>query len=268
MKSKKASSITSSAVVSLLALTLVAGCATPPAAGDKEAQAEWVQTNDPAEPTNRNLHAFNQGIDDNVLKPMAEGYRDYVPANFRTNIRNVLTNLSEPLVAANDLLQGEFLRAANAIGRFCVNSTFGFLGMGDVAGGGGLEHHDEDFGQTLAVWGVGEGPYIVLPLLGPSNPRDAVGTAVDFVGNPTNWFIPGLPLAASVGKGTVTAVDKREKYLEPLNEVQRTSLDYYASLRSLYRQKRADDIRNGKKGPTMPAPGLAAMDAESTKAAH
>ncbi len=267
MKIKKALSIASPAAVSLLALTLLAGCATPPPADDKDAVAEWTQTNDPAEPTNRNIHGFNQGIDSNVLKPMAEGYRDYVPGNFRTSIRNVLTNLGEPLVAANDLLQGEFLRAASALGRFCVNSTFGFLGMGDVAGGGGLEHHDEDFGQTLAVWGVGEGPYIVLPLLGPSNPRDAVGTAVDFVFNPMSWVLPGLPLAADVAKGTVTAVDKREKYIDALNEVQRTSLDYYASLRSLYRQKRADDIRNGKKGPTMPAPGLAFED-EGTKAVH
>ncbi|MBF0268188.1 MAG: VacJ family lipoprotein [Alphaproteobacteria bacterium] len=257
MKSNKTKTFASSSAVSLFALALLAGCAAAPEAGDKEAQAEWKQINDPAEPTNRNIHGFNKGVDDNALKPMAEGYREYVPGNFRTNIRNVLTNLGEPVTAVNDLLQGEFLRAASAVGRFCVNSTFGFLGMGDVAGGGGMEHHSEDFGQTLAVWGVGEGPYMVLPILGPSNPRDATGFVVDRFLDPISWVMPSMPLVASVGKGTVEAVDKREKYIDPLNEIQRTSLDYYASLRSLYRQKRADDILNGKKGPMMPAPGLA-----------
>jgi phospholipid-binding lipoprotein MlaA len=256
MKSKKMKTTVSPAVLSLLALTMMAGCATPPPAGDKEAQAEWNQINDPAEPANRNVFAFNKGIDDNALEPMAEGYRTYVPGAIRTNVRNVLTNLGEPVTAVNDVLQGEFLRAATAVGRFCINSTFGFLGMGDVAGGGGMEHHSEDFGQTLAVWGVGEGPYVVLPLLGPSNPRDAVGFVVDRFLDPVSWVMPATPLAADVAKGTVEAVDKREKYIDPLNEVQRTSLDYYASLRSLYRQKRADDIRNGKKGPAMPASGL------------
>lgn len=256
MKTNKIKSLTSPAALSLLALSLLAACATPPAEGDKEGQAEWKQINDPAEPANRNVFAFNKAIDDNALEPMAEGYRNYVPGNFRTNIRNMITNLGEPVTAVNDLLQGEFLRAANAVGRFCVNSTFGFLGMGDVAGGGGLDHHTEDFGQTLAVWGVGEGPYLVLPILGPSNPRDAVGFVADRFLDPLGWVMPAAPLVADVGKGTVEAVDKREKYIDPLNEVQRTSLDYYASLRSLYRQKRVDDIRNGKKGPVMPASGL------------
>ncbi|MDK9722825.1 MAG: VacJ family lipoprotein [Rhodospirillales bacterium] len=265
MKSKKMTSLTSPAALSILALTLVAGCAAPPPAGDKEAQAEWNQINDPAEPTNRNVFAFNSGVDDNVLKPMAEGYRDFVPGNLRTNLRNMISNLGEPATAANDLLQGEFLRAATAVGRFCVNSTFGFLGMGDVAGGGGMEHHSEDFGQTLAVWGVGEGPYVVLPIVGPSNPRDTVGFVVDRFLDPVSWVMPATPLLADVGKGTVEAVDKREKYIDPLNEVQRTSLDYYASLRSLYRQKRADDIRNGMKGPTMPAPGLVFEDTSTKK---
>lgn len=258
--------VASPAAYSLVALSLLAGCASPPPADDKEAVAEWQQINDPGEPTNRNIFAFNQGVDDYALRPMAEGYRNYVPGNFRTNIRNMLTNLSEPGVAANDLLQGEFLRAAAALGRFSINSTFGFLGMGDVAGGGGLEHHDEDFGQTLAVWGVSEGPYVVLPILGPSNPRDAVGVAVDFVMDPMNWVMPGTPLVADVAKGAVQATDKREEYLDQLNEIQRTSLDYYASLRSLYRQKRDDDIRNGQKGPTLPAPGLAFDSAEPSQA--
>jgi phospholipid-binding lipoprotein MlaA len=265
MVSKKMKSFASPAVLSLLALSLMAGCATPPPAGDKEAAAEWKQINDPGEPTNRNIFAFNKAIDDNALEPMAEGYRNYVPGAIRTNIRNFLTNLSEPATAANDLLQGEFLRAATAMGRFCVNSTFGFLGLGDVAGGGGLEHHSEDFGQTLAVWGVGEGPYVVLPIIGPSNPRDAVGFAVDHFLDPVSWVAPATPLLADIGKGTVEAVDKREKYIDPLNEVQRTSLDYYASLRSLYRQKRADDIRNGKKAPSMPESGLVYEDTSSKK---
>jgi phospholipid-binding lipoprotein MlaA len=139
-------------------------------------------------------------------------------------------------------------RATVTLGRFFLNTGFGFLGLVDVATEWGAEPaHDEDFGQTLAVWGFGEGPYLMLPIFGPSNPRDAVGLVVDHFSDPLTYVI--LEGDEGLIRGGVTAVDTRSRYLDQIDELEKTSIDYYAALRSLYRQSRNADIRNGEIAP-------------------
>jgi phospholipid-binding lipoprotein MlaA len=230
----------------MLAATLfVAACATPPGDDDPEAQAEFRENNDRLEPTNRALFAAHEAADRNVLQPVAEAYRDIVPQGIRIAVRNILGNLRAPVILANDLLQGNVTRARETLGRFMVNSTIGVGGIIDVGDVYGVRGHSEDFGQTLAVWGVGEGHYIFVPLLGPSSPRDLLGQGVDFVINPLSWF--GQGVLVDVGGWTqlgLTVVDTREALLEPIDQVRATSLDPYTTLRSAYRQRRGYEIRN------------------------
>ncbi|MBF0267141.1 MAG: VacJ family lipoprotein [Alphaproteobacteria bacterium] len=232
---------------------LLAGCATPPPASNKPALAEYKQTNDPGEPTNRAIFAANQWVDGGVIKPVAKGYGAYVPAPVRKSIRSFLTNMHEPWTFVNEVLQGEIKRSGVTLGRFCVNTTAGVLGLFDLMDEKLGPAHEEDFGQTLAVWGVGEGPFVTLPLLGPSNPRDAVGKVAGFVADPASLALAlVVPPYGMAGIAVVDGIDTREKYIAPLDEVERTSLDYYASLRSMYRQKRAKDIGNGKAAAPQP----------------
>lgn len=231
---------------SLFALALVTGCATPPPADDPEAVAEWEQTNDPLEPMNRAVFDFNDAIDKALIKPVAQAYRAAVPAFGRERVRDLLNNLRSPIVLANDVLQGNPDRAMQTFMRFAFNTGFGIGGLFDVATPGGIPYHDEDFGQTFAVWGVGEGPYLVLPILGPSNPRDTTGLAVEYLTDPFDLWMD------NTGRDTVTWVrtgveglDKRESLLDTLDEVEKSTVDYYAAMRSLYRQRREADVKNG-----------------------
>ncbi len=238
-----------------LALAALAGCATPPPADDREAVAEFRQTNDPVEPLNRTLYSVHQGIDNYVLRPVAVGYRDVVPRPVRMGVRNFLGNLRTPVILANDMLQGEPRRAGDTAGRFLINTTLGLGGILDVA----RDHfnvpgHTEDYGQTFAVWGVGEGPYLFIPIIGPSNARDLVGFGVGIVADPFFWFGQGVAVQAlDYSRVGATAVDTREGLIETLDEVQRTSLDPYATLRSGYRQNRAAQIENRLDRHTGPA---------------
>lgn len=241
-----------------LSLVLALGaCATPPLDDDPEAQAEYRENNDPAEPTNRAMFAVHEALDRNVLQPIAEAYRAVFPQPIRTGVRNVLGNLRTPVILTNDLLQGEADRARITLGRFMVNTVFGVGGIFDVARHWGVEGHSEDFGQTLAVWGVGEGPYIFIPLLGPSNLRDGVGFGVDMATNPISYLGQGVIVeAAGWTRVGLTVVDTREDLLDAINGVRATSLDPYTTLRSAYRQRRQYEIRNmsgGPRGPTSPA---------------
>jgi phospholipid-binding lipoprotein MlaA len=232
--------------VSLLSLTLVAGCATPPPADDKESVAEFEQLNDPLEPMNRAIFEFNQVVDRAMLKPLAQGYRAVVPPFGRERVRDFLNNLRSPVIFANDLLQGEPDRAVQTAMRFAFNTGFGAVGLFDVAASGGIPYHDEDFGQTFAVWGIGEGPYLVFPILGPSNPRDIVGLAAEWLVDPLNLHLDHVGQDWAIWTRTgMYGIDKRERYLDKLNEIERGSLDYYASLRSLYRQIRTTEVKNG-----------------------
>lgn len=234
-------------------LGFVAGCATPPS--DPAARAEFERTNDPIEPFNRRMFAFNLFVDDNVAKPVAKAYRDNVPKFARDRFRDFYDNFSSPVTFINDVLQGETGRAAETATRFWVNSVFGIGGFWDVAAQYGLKKHKEDFGQTLAVWGVGEGPYLMVPLLGPSNPRDLSGKVVDNFLNPISYGLShaGVAWLETVG-ALLDRVDERAGLIEPMDELRRTSLDFYASVRSLYRQNRASDIANGKV-KKIPLPG-------------
>jgi phospholipid-binding lipoprotein MlaA len=207
---------------------------------------------DPAEPVNRAIFKVNVAADHAVMKPVAQAYSDHVPEGVQRGIHNVVQNLKEPAVAVNDALQGNMKHAWESVQRLAVNSTVGVAGIFDVAGKLGVPPHKADFGQTLAVWGVGEGPFVELPLLGPSNARDAVGTAVDMAMNPLT-FVGGAPATyASVATGSANVVDTRAQHLRDLEELERNSLDYYATLRSVYRQHREAEISAAKQPEQAP----------------
>jgi phospholipid-binding lipoprotein MlaA len=189
-------------------------------------------------------------IDEHVIVPVARAYRDNTPEWSQAAVRNGLNNADSPVVFANDLLQGELKRAGQTFGRFVINSIFGLGGLRDIAKTEfNIDGHSEDFGQTLAVWGFGEGPYIVIPLLGPTNPRDLVGSGVDIFLDPLYYLEYDGKLAASASRGFLDIVDARSRTIEATAELERTSIDYYAAVRSLYRQNRASAIRNGEVEP-------------------
>jgi phospholipid-binding lipoprotein MlaA len=238
----------------LAALVALSGCASRPDPTDAEAVAEFRANNDPLEPLNRGLYFVNDGLDTLVLRPAAEAYRIFLPPGLREAIRNVLANLRTPVILVNDLLQGEDQRAATTIGRFLVNTTVGIGGIRDAATAWGLVGHTEDFGQTLAVWGSPEGAYLFIPVLGPSNPRDLVGTAGSAAMDPFTWI--GLNggetiQAVSLTRTGLTALDTREGLIEPLDAMRASSLDPYATLRSAYRQRRNLEISNQGNAPPL-----------------
>lgn len=231
--------------LAVLLLVLV-GCATPPSASDPEAVAEYRANNDPLEPTNRAMYAANEWLDRSVTRPVAVEYRNHFPRPVRSGIRNVLNNLRSPVILVNDMLQGQPRRAGDTLGRFLLNTTFGVAGVFDVAEVWfGVSRHTEDFGQTLAVWGAGEGPYLFLPLVGPTNPRDLAGSGVDGAASIASLLGPGAAATgfryARTGMGLV---DTREALIDPVDEMRRTSLDPYITYRSAFRQRRQAEIEN------------------------
>ncbi|WP_417319700.1 VacJ family lipoprotein [Emcibacter sp.] len=231
----------------LLAVFLIGGCATRPPVDDHAALAAYEEANDPFEPWNRAIFAFNNAFDEIILEPVAKLYRKWGPPTVRTGISNFVNNWREPVTFINDILQGEPERAATSITRFLINSTFGLFGILDTAGHWGIERHSEDFGETFAVWGFGEGPYLMLPILGPSNVRDFSGFMVDFFYDPVSlylqdrgwWYI-------RYGRLALRGLIYREENLETLDDLSKSSTDFYATLRSAYRQMRAYDISNGQ----------------------
>lgn len=230
----------------LFGLVFLAGCATPPPVTDTEAYREYVAENDPIEPFNRTVFAFNRALDEGLIQPVARTYRDAVPLWFRQRIGSAIDNLRAPVIFLNDILQGEIARAMTTLVRFTVNSTLGLGGLADVAGDSGVKKHDEDFGQTLAIWGSKPGPYLMLPVLGPSNPRDVVGTVVDFLADPFNaWTRNTGREALSYARTGVAALHARAGLLELTDDLEKNSIDLYAATRSLYRQTRANAISNG-----------------------
>jgi len=213
----------------------LAGCAATDPSGQ----------NDPYEQTNRKIFAMNQDLDHAVARPVAVFYTHVVPGVARDGIHNVLHNLDSPVIFANDLLQGETTRAGQTLGRAVVNSTLGLGGLVDLAGKIGIPAHDEDFGQTLAVWGAKEGPYLVLPAVGPSNPRDLAGTGGDIAMSPLTWINFHTKIWYDIGREALEVIDLRARNIDTLDQIERTSVDLYATTRSLYRQHRNAEIRNG-----------------------
>ncbi len=200
------------------------------------------EISDPLEGLNRAIHFVNDGLDTVILRPIAWVYSNIVPPVAKRGVRNFFANLNAPVVFANDLLQFEFEEAGETGARFLINSTLGLGGLFDVASEFGLEPHKADFGQTLHSYGAGPGPYLVLPLFGPSNLRDGIGLAVDSLLNPLTWLLqPEENLIIAGTKGLV----RREELLEPLDALRDTSVDYYAALRSLYYQNRAVQLGRG-----------------------
>ena len=224
-----------------LALAVV-GCAAKPPAGDAEAQAEARQTNDPYESTNRFFYKIDDGLDTYVLRPVAVAYRAVVPGAVRRPVHNLLDNMTNPVRFANDVLQTKPRRAGDTLMRFVINSTAGVGGLFDVADKLGYKQHSNDFGVTLALWGVGEGPFLFLPVLGPSNPRDATGYGVDVGLDPLTYASFGGSTALELSRYGLRTVDERERLIDPIDSVKRTALDPYATFRSLYRQNRQSEI--------------------------
>lgn len=235
--------------VTLLLLLTICGCATVPR--DPAALATYRATNDPLEPLNRKVFAFNQGVDKVILKPVAKLYVKAIPSRGRDGIRNFIKNLNEPVVLANNLLQAEFKRAGTTASRFVLNSTIGILGIFDFAGRHGMERQIGDFGQTLFVWGVHDGPYLVIPVFGPTNPRDGIGEGVDLFMDPFFYMARRnhYRTAVNITKLALGGIDERARVLDVLDEVQRESVDFYAAMRSLYRQNRSADLRHGGPPP-------------------
>lgn len=226
---------------------LLGGCAATGANGDDEVGSG---VRDPFETVNRLIFAVNLAADAIIVRPAAEFYRFAVPAPGRDAVRNFMRNLTSPVILANDLLQGEFRRAGTTTKRFFLNTTIGLGGLLDVATGMGHEYHDEDFGQTLGSYSVGEGFYLVLPILGPSNLRDAFGTGVDFFLDPLNsWARNTDRDALPFARTGVEGIDLRSRNIETIDEFQKSSLDFYAAVRSLYKQTRDSAIRNGAPPP-------------------
>jgi phospholipid-binding lipoprotein MlaA len=235
----------------MLFAALLSGCATPPT--EPAARAAFEQTNDPLEPLNRKILDLNLFIDRILLKPVTKVYIAVLPDAARDALKRVLDNMKEPIVVINNVLQGDPQHAGVAIGRFVVNSTVGVGGLLDVAKKWGLARVTGDFGQTLFVWGVPSGPYIVLPLLGPSNPRDTVGMGIDAYIDPFSYLATAKDLdQLEISRFVLGGIDERARVMDVLDDLQKNSLDFYAQLRSLSQQHRAGELRHG----AAPQPGL------------
>jgi phospholipid-binding lipoprotein MlaA len=201
---------------------------------------------DPWEGFNRAMFGVHRAVDNAVLEPVARGYRAITPGPVRGGVRNFLRNLNAPVIFANDLLQGEFKRAGSTAGRFAINSTVGIAGILDPATSIGLERHDEDFGQTLAVWGVPSGPYLFLPLLGPSNIRDSAGRGVDIALDPITWSDFDEIDTFRASRTVLGAISAREGLLDPIDAIEAQGGDLYITYRSAYEVSREAAIQNGR----------------------
>lgn len=228
--------------VRLAACVVFAACVSAPAAAVAQ---DFVY--DPYESFNRRMFAVHEAIDHAVLEPVARGYRSVAPEPVRNGVTNFLRNLRSPIVFANDLLQGEPDRAGTTLMRFSLNSTVGLLGVMDPATDFGFERHDEDFGQTLGAWGVGEGPYLFIPVLGPTNLRDGAGRFVDMAFDPINYAEFDGDSAFRVTRGVATGVSAREAVIEEVEDIRRNSVDPYASMRNTYGLWRTSAVRNGRR---------------------
>jgi phospholipid-binding lipoprotein MlaA len=233
-------------LVVLALAAFCAACATPPT--DPAARADLEAANYPLEPMNRTIFDVNQFLDRWLIKPVAQGYHTVLPQFTQDMIRHFLNNLGEPVIFANDMMQFEWQAANTTAGRFIVNSTFGFGGLFDLAGSTGLERQTGDFGQTLYAWGLPQGPYLVLPILGPSDPEDAIGLGIDGVMDPFGYLARayGAGNSATIGRIAGSGVDLRARNIDTLDDLQRNAIDFYAEMRSLYRQHRASELRHGR----------------------
>ena len=237
-----AAGVRHSVVAAIAVAAMVGGCAT----NDTGATEVW----DPIETPNRFIFSINRAVDIIAIRPIAVFYRDWMPEPAQKSVKNLLDNLGEPVTAINEVFQGDPGRALTTMARFLVNSTIGIGGLFDVATSIGLPRTKEDAGKTIGMWAGVEpengGFYLVLPLAGPSNARDATGLMVDYAVDPfriltfafdVNWLLYSGPRYGA------TVIDYRSRTLFALDDLEKNSVDYYAALRSAYTQQRADLIR-------------------------
>lgn len=237
-------------ILATLLFLLLSGCASVPS--DPEALAQYKADNDPLEPMNRKIMAFNSVADEYLLHPIASGYRAVTTPEMRKGMRAFVGNLKTPLSVVNNVLQLNFTDAGKGISRFVINSTLGVFGFFDVATRLGIQEKKRGFGTTLAVWGVPEGPYLVLPFLGPSGVRDSVALIGDFYLDPMaylTWNTSNHQLRNNALIWTIDGVEALTAYesaMDLLDDAKKNSVDYYASMRAMYRQLRAKAVKDAK----------------------
>ncbi|MCQ8242139.1 MlaA family lipoprotein [Rhizosaccharibacter radicis] len=230
------------ALLSVSALAVLSGCAKPPPASDPDALADYKANNDPFEPTNRVFYAVNDGLLTYVLTPVAHGYNYAVPKPVRTGIHNVLNNLGSPVQFLNDVLETKPRRAGDTFVRFVLNSTVGVGGVFDVAKHVGYPDHSADAATTLALWGIPAGPYLYLPVFGPSSVRDGIGRGVDSGLNPYTWVAFNGVNTLQTTSGILGAVDAVAPHVDDIKKLNDEALDPYATQRSLYRQLQHNNV--------------------------
>ena len=223
----------------------IVGCASIPAGSERSPQDPW-------EPFNRSVFEFNEGLDTYLLKPVVAGYRFILPEFVRDGIYNFFSNYNDIYTALYNLLQGKPDYAFNDFMRVVVNTTMGLGGLIDLATPGGLEKHKEDWGQTLGVWGVPSGPYVVLPFFGPSNVRDTFGTVADLESDYLFRLLPDVALRNSITG--LRVVNARNTYYEAGDLLDGAAIDKYSFVRDAYIQRRAYQINEGRddEEPQMP----------------
>lgn len=231
--------VASTLVVAAASVMLVS-CATLPE--DPVERADVLSLNDPLEPTNRRVYAFNRSLETNILRPLSDAYNSAEMRPVREPFSNALHNLRSPLIFVNDLAQGRVCAAGLTLQRFLLNSTIGIAGLHDFAEReAGIKAHENSVAQTLAVWGVPAGSYLVLPLLGPSNVRGATGIGIEFFLDPTDLAFSALGFSDLVIARSVADVfDDQASAIDDLDKLEKSSLDGYAALRSAFRQNEID----------------------------
>ena len=242
----------------IMSLSL-AGCASPTI--DK-VENDATLVDDPFEDVNRAMFAVNEVFDQSLFEPVARGYRAVTPEIARKGVRNFLRNLHSPINIGNQLLQGDLEGTLRDVYRLGVNTTFGIGGLVDVAAMTGHEYEYEDFGQTLAVWGVGHGPYMVLPLYGPSTLRDTTGLVVDSLADPVRIYLDNKDEEGwHYARIAAIAISEREELLDVIDDLRENSIDFYATIRSAYIQRRYALINDEDPDSTM-APSIPDYDYE------
>jgi phospholipid-binding lipoprotein MlaA len=229
--------------VALVAALFLGGCATPQGPRDPR---------DPFESVNRGIYKFNDTVDRAVLRPTARVYRAVLPQFVRTSVGNFFSNVNDVRVVLNNVLQGKFTTAYADFGRVAMNSTLGVLGLFDIASEAGIEKHQEDFGQTLGWWGIPDGPFLMLPLFGPSSARDTVGFVVDTFTDPVTYVDPSRARNQLTG---TRFVNRRADLLDA-TQVLKTTLDPYQFMRDAYLQRRRNLVFDGKPPPDKDAEPL------------
>lgn len=209
------------------------------------ARADIGDIRDPFEKYNRWMFSMNDKLDRHVIEPVARAYRAIVPKPVRTGGHNVITNLKSPITIGNNILQGDLSGAADATVRMVVNTLLGVGGIFDIAGSEGIKDEPEDFGQTLAVWGVGNGPYIVPPVLPPASLRDYTGTLVDMYADPVRLWLHNTDEDGwAYFRTGFGLLDTRTQLIDTVSDLRRSSVDYYATMRSAYVQRRVAQIKD------------------------